>query len=232
MPQCQGGNLEEYGIFFSYEFTKNSYHNKTQQNHVHILWYTPHYILHCGPMSFMASQITSNSTVYSTVCSVQQHKKHQGSTLLAPPVTSGFPSQRASNLSSVSMWCPHQASQPAGSIISLQISRVQSIATQQQPQPHCQHGSNTTPSTVYWCIASKLKAARNLYWMSNMFFVGGNISFFVCYHVFPKRHSQLDYELNDLLNKRKLNTTRWRWWVFLNIYCDYTMSLGSFDRLA
>ena len=58
-----------------------------------------------------------------------------------PLVTSGFPPQRASNLSSVSMCCPHQAIQPAGSIISLQISRVQSIATQQQPQTHCQHGS-------------------------------------------------------------------------------------------
>ena len=54
------------------------------------------------------------------------------------------------------------------------------------------------PSTVYWCIASKLKAARNLYWMSNMFLWVEIFLFFVCYHVFPKRHSQLDYELNDL----------------------------------
>ena len=53
-------------------------------------------------------------------------------------------------------------------------------------------------STVYWCIASKLKAARNLYWMSNMFLWVEIFLFFVCYHVFPKRHSQLDYELNDL----------------------------------
>ena len=53
-------------------------------------------------------------------------------------------------------------------------------------------------STVYWCIASKLKAARNLYWMSNMFLGAEIFLFFVCYHVFPKRHSQLDYELNDL----------------------------------
>ena len=53
-------------------------------------------------------------------------------------------------------------------------------------------------STVYWCIASKLKAARNLYWMSNMFLWAEIFLFFVCYHVFPKRHSQLDYELNDL----------------------------------
>ena len=53
-------------------------------------------------------------------------------------------------------------------------------------------------STVYWCIASKLKAARNLYWISNMFLWVEIFLFFVCYHVFPKMHSQLDYELNDL----------------------------------
>ena len=50
-------------------------------------------------------------------------------------------------------------------------------------------GSHFKTSTVYWCIASKLKAPRNFYWMSNMF---------LCYHVVPKRHSQLDYELNGL----------------------------------
>ena len=53
-------------------------------------------------------------------------------------------------------------------------------------------------STVYWCTASKLKAARNLYWMSNVFLWVEIFLFFVCYHVFPKRHSQLDYELNNL----------------------------------
>ena len=53
-------------------------------------------------------------------------------------------------------------------------------------------------STVYWCIASKLKAPRNFYWMSNMFLWVDIFLFFVCYHVVPKRHSQLDYELNDL----------------------------------
>ena len=56
--------------------------------------------------------------------------------------------------------------------------------------------SNT--STVYWCIASKLKAPRNFYWMSNMFLWVEIFLFFVCYHVVPKRHSQLDYELNGL----------------------------------
>ena len=52
--------------------------------------------------------------------------------------------------------------------------------------------------TVYWCIASKLKAPRNLYWMSNMFLWVEMFLLFVCYHVVPKRHSQLDYELNGL----------------------------------
>ena len=61
-------------------------------------------------------------------------------------------------------------------------------------------------STVYWCIASKLKAARNLYWMSNMFLWVEIFLFFVCYHVFPKRHSQLDYEL--MICKSKGNLTR------------------------
>ena len=58
--------------------------------------------------------------------------------------------------------------------------------------------SNTTTSTVYWCIASKLKAPRNFYWMSNMFLWVEIFIFFVCYHVVPERHSQLDCELNGL----------------------------------
>ena len=85
-------------------------------------------------------------------------------------------------------------------------------------------------STVYWCIASKLKAPRNLYWMSNMFLWVEIFIFFVCYHVVPKRHSQLDYEFNGLQNKRKLKTTIWRC-CFLKIF-TVTMSLESFDQLA
>ena len=85
-------------------------------------------------------------------------------------------------------------------------------------------------STVYWCIASKLKAPRNFYWMSNMFLWVEIFLFFVCYHVVPKRHSQLDYELNGLLNKMKLKTTRWRW-CFLKIF-TMTVSLESFDQLV
>ena len=71
--------------------------------------------------------------------------------------------------------------------------------------------TQTITSTVYWCIASKLKAPRNFYWMSNMFLWVEIFLSFVCYHVVPKRHSQLDYELDGLWNKMKLKTTRWRW---------------------
>ena len=53
-------------------------------------------------------------------------------------------------------------------------------------------------STVYWCIASKLKAPWNFYWMSDMFLSVEIFLFFVCYHVVRKRHRKLDYELNGL----------------------------------
>ena len=46
--------------------------------------------------------------------------------------------------------------------------------------------------------ALKLKAPWNLYWMSNMFLSVEIFLFFECYHVVAKRHSQLNYELNDL----------------------------------
>ena len=36
-------------------------------------------------------------------------------------------------------------------------------------------------STVYWCIASKLKTPRNLYWMSNMLLWVEIFLFFVCH---------------------------------------------------
>ena len=58
--------------------------------------------------------------------------------------------------------------------------------------------THMTTSTVYWCIASKLKAPWIFYWMSNIFLWVELFLFFVCYHVVPKRHSQLDYELNGL----------------------------------
>ena len=54
-------------------------------------------------------------------------------------------------------------------------------------------------STVYWCIASKLKAPRNFYWMRNVL-MGGYIHIqYICYHVVPKRLSELVNELNDWL---------------------------------
>ena len=64
--------------------------------------------------------------------------------------------------------------------------------------PGIRFHTSITTSTVYWCIASKLKAPRNFYWMSNMFLWVEIFLFFVCYHVVPKRHSQLDCELNGL----------------------------------
>ena len=51
-------------------------------------------------------------------------------------------------------------------------------------------------SLLMYCI--KIKAPRNFYLMSNMFLWVEIFLFFVCYHVVPKRYSQLDYELNGL----------------------------------
>ena len=74
-----------------------------------------------------------------------------------------------------------------------------SYFTDTQTQTHWHtHTSQSPTSTVYWCIASKLKAPQNLYWMSNMFLWVEIFLFFVCCPVVPKRHSQLDYELNRL----------------------------------
>ena len=57
-------------------------------------------------MSAMASQITSVSIVCSTICSGADQRKHESSALLAlcegnPPVSGGFPSQRANNAENV-----------------------------------------------------------------------------------------------------------------------------------
>ena len=87
-------------------------------------------------MSTMVSQITSNSTDYSTACSCLPQRNHQNSTLLAlcegnPPVTGGFPSQRASNAETVSIpWC--HVSPPI----------VPSLATLSPPFPY-QPGTQT-----------------------------------------------------------------------------------------
>ena len=64
-------------------------------------------------VSAMASQITSASIVCSDICSGADQRKHQSSTSSAfvkrgnPPVTGGFPSQRASNAENVSIWWRH-----------------------------------------------------------------------------------------------------------------------------
>ena len=62
--------------------------------------------------SAMASQITVVLIVCSAVCSGAHKRKHQSSVLLAfcegnPPVTGGFPSQRASNVENISIWWHH-----------------------------------------------------------------------------------------------------------------------------
>ena len=64
-------------------------------------------------MSAMASQITSFTIDYSTVYSGADQRKHQSSASLAglcegnSPVTSKFPTQRASNAENVSIWWRH-----------------------------------------------------------------------------------------------------------------------------
>ena len=61
-------------------------------------------------MSAMASQITSVSMVFSTVCSGPDQRKHQSSASLAfvqGMVTGEFPSQRASNAEYGSIWWRH-----------------------------------------------------------------------------------------------------------------------------
>ena len=63
-------------------------------------------------MSAMASQITGVSIVCSTVCSDADQRKHQKHCVIGlcegnPPVTGGFPSQRASNAENVSIWWRH-----------------------------------------------------------------------------------------------------------------------------
>ena len=87
------------------------------------------FFIHCSDviMSMMASQITSVSNLRSNICSGADQRKHQSSTSLAfvrgiyrsklqvtgfsegkPQATSGFPSQRASNVENVSIWWWHQ----------------------------------------------------------------------------------------------------------------------------
>ena len=63
-------------------------------------------------MGVMASQNVGNSTVYSTTCFGKQQRKHQNSPIIVPcagnpPVTGGFPSQRASIAENSTLWRHH-----------------------------------------------------------------------------------------------------------------------------
>ena len=63
-------------------------------------------------MSAMASQVTSLSVVYSTVCSGVDQRKHKTLRVTGlckgnSPVTGEVPAQRASNSKNVSTWWPH-----------------------------------------------------------------------------------------------------------------------------
>ena len=62
--------------------------------------------------------------------------------------------------------------------------------------PPCPRIKTNKYSLLMHCI--KIKSPANFYWMSNMFLWVEIFLFFVCYHVVPKRHNQLDYELNGL----------------------------------
>ena len=61
-------------------------------------------------MSVIAAQMTGVSIVCSAVCSGADQRKYQSSASLIfgnPPVTGGFPSQRASYVENVSIWWRH-----------------------------------------------------------------------------------------------------------------------------
>ena len=64
---------------------------------------------HCGDvvMGQMASQITSVSMVYPTVCSGADHQSSTGLCEEKSPVTGEFPSPRASKAENVSIWWRH-----------------------------------------------------------------------------------------------------------------------------
>ena len=79
---------------------------RAQHNHSFVVHYSGIII------STMASQMTGMSTVCSIVCTCTHQRKHQSSASLAfcegkPPVTGGFPSQRASYMETVSIWQRH-----------------------------------------------------------------------------------------------------------------------------
>ena len=98
-------NLTKYSFFSCVFISVCGYHKRKRTEHTHYSDVI---------MSMMASQITSISSVYSTVCSGTQLRKHQSSASLAfvrgihqEPVK--FPAQRASNVENVFIWGRHHA---------------------------------------------------------------------------------------------------------------------------
>ena len=83
-------------------------------------WSTDHFLDHYSDftMSIMASRMTGNPNVCSTVCSGLHERKHQSSASLTlcgvnPQVTGGFPHKKAINAENVSMsWRHHYNSLP------------------------------------------------------------------------------------------------------------------------
>ena len=77
-------------------------------------------------MSAMASQITAVSIAYPTVCSGADQSKHKSPRITGlcegnPPVTGGFPSQRASDAENVSFrWRHHPSDSLRGKLASSQ----------------------------------------------------------------------------------------------------------------
>ena len=99
------------------------------------------------------SQFTMNLTVYSKACLGLHQRKYQSPMSSQyeriPPVTSGFPSQRASNTESISMvWCYHELQYIWFETIfsdskDLTLIHVGSMSNQYQSEGLCYLGSGT-----------------------------------------------------------------------------------------
>ena len=95
-------------------------------------------------MTVMASQITGDSFVCWIVCSGADQRKHQSSATLVfvrGPVAGGFPSQRASNADTVSIWWrQHEVNIGSGNIVS--PVRHQAITWTNTDQDDWRHNSS------------------------------------------------------------------------------------------
>ena len=193
------------GVFREY-FRGNCYFMDTKvdnpEEYVHCKRYAQQMICHCNAV--IMSAVASHSMVWSRCRSKKTSKlRDHGLCERNSPVTSEFPAQRASNAENVSIWWRHHGYSSFLRLQSVTVLLVTFTAVLRHIKSagQCHRLMNAwhivATSTVYWCIASKLKALRNFYWMSNMFLWVEIFLFFVCYHVVPKRHCHLDYELND-----------------------------------